>query len=166
MRFYYYLHENGDLICKQDFDSSQAADFRESPFVQHLWLIDPTDRETAWSLLVESLAIGASKERVEELARKWSCDDDDADVYADRIGLDLYRDGDAWCARRSHAINLQECPHGFGDTALEALADLCKQLGMRAQKMWGPTFKSLIECPCDGATKTKTVCASQGECSA
>ena len=163
---YYYLHTNGSLIWKRYFDGEQVADFRESPFVRHFWSVDISDREKAWTVLVEALAIGADKENVTRLADKWKCTDVDASVYADRIGIDLYLDGANWCARRPNAIDLAQCPHGFGETALEAMASLAKQLGMRAQKMWGPTFKSLVECPCDAEKSVDAQCASAGECSA
>lgn len=161
---YYYLHSNGSLIWKRYLDGGQAADFRESTFVRHFWTLDLSDREQAWSLLIEALAIGAPKERVNDLASQWSCNDTDAPIYADRMGFDLYMDGNAWCTTRRNTIDLQSCPHGFGDTALEAVADLAKQLGMRAQKTWGPTFKSLIECPCDGSKKIEPRCAALGGC--
>jgi len=145
MTGYYYLHTNGSLIYQHDTDSGQAADYRESDFVRHFWPFDIENRETAWNVLVEGSAIGVGKDRIDELASMWMCDDEDAAVYAERLGIKLYMDGNAWCSARQDAINLQESPHGFGETALEAMADLCKQLGMRAAKMWGPTFKSLVK---------------------
>jgi hypothetical protein len=163
---YYYLHQNGSLIYKRYMDDGQVADFRESPFVQHFWSLNTKDRENAWQIVVEALAIGADPERVKELAALWQCDDKDAEHYASALGLDLYMDGNAWCARRTAAIDLACCPHGFGETVLEAFADLAKQLGMRAQKTWGPTFKSLVECPCDSSKKVDPRCAAAGECSA
>lgn len=162
---YYYLHTNGELIWKPYLDGGQVADFRESSFVQHFWTINLKDREKAWSLLIEALSIGAHKERVVELATLWKCTNQDAAIYAEHIGINLYMDGTAWCASRRDAIDLQMSPHGFGDTALEAMADLAKQLGMRAQKPWGPTFRSLVECPCDGEKTVDPHCAAQGECS-
>ena len=161
---YYYLHENGSLIWKRYLDGGQVADFRESPFVRHFWPIDLHNRENAWSILVEALAIGADKDRISELAAHWQCNDEDAVVFAGTIGLALYMDGNAWCATRNNSINLQECPHGFGETALEAMANLAKQIGMRAQKMWGPTFVGLVQCPCDGEKAVDAHCASAGEC--
>ena len=162
---YYYLHTNCDLIFKRYLDGGQVADFRESSFVRHFWSLDPQDRETAWQIVVESSAIGADPKRVAELAALWKCDDNDAPNYAAAIGLDLYMDGNAWCASRPNKINLQECPHGFGATALEAMTDLAKRLGMRAQKTWGPTFAGLVQCPCDSAPKIDPHCAAAGECS-
>lgn len=161
---YYYLHTNGSLIWKRYLDGSQVADFRESDFVRHFWPLDLKDRENAWSLLIEALAIGAKPERVAELAALWKCNDADAENYASAIGLDLCMDGNAWCATRPNNINLQECPHGFGPTALEAMADLAKQIGFRAQKMWGATFKSLVQCPCDGEKAVDAHCAAAGMC--
>lgn len=142
---WYYLHENGDLIHKNYLDPGQAADFRDSDFVKMFWFIDTDDRETVWRLLVESLSIGAKKERVMELAAKWACTDKDAEVYADRVGIDLDVDGNMKCARPPKFTNLQECHAGFGATNLEAMADLCKRLGFRAQKTWGTTFQRLID---------------------
>ena len=138
----YYLHENGELIAKVRMEGIEA-DFRESPFVKMFWFIDTEDRETAWTLLVEALAAGAKKERVMDLAAKWKCDDEDADIYADRIGVGIVRDGKSWCAHLKDFVNLQESPAGFGDTKLEALADLATNLDYVPQKMWGRSFKEL-----------------------
>ena len=161
---YYYLHENGALIWKRYIDAGQIADFRESPLVKHFWSIDLKSREDAWAIVIEALAIGADPARVKELAALWQCDDTDAAIFAERNGFDLFIDGNAWCAARRNRIDLASCPHGFGVTALEAMADLAKQLGMRAQKTWGPTFKSLVQCPCDTAKSVDAQCAATGEC--
>lgn len=140
---WYYLHENGDLIYKRDFEGT-AADLRESTFVRAFWPVDPEDRAGAWRILVEALAAGARPTRVQELALKWGCDDGDAKVYADRAGVRLGMDGAAWCATRSDFIDLQQSPAGFGDSALEALASLCKELGYQPAKAWGATFEDLV----------------------
>lgn len=158
---YYYLHQNSELIYKPHGD---PADFRESNLVRHFWRLDTNDRETAWQIVVEALALGADAARVAELAAKWHCDDADAPKYAEVVGFDLYMDGNMWCAARHYRINLAQCPHGFGATAREAMSDLAKTLGMRAQKTWGPTFKSLVQCPCDGAKAVDAHCAAAGEC--
>jgi hypothetical protein len=39
----------------------------------------------------------------------------------------IYMDGNAWCATATGFINLQESNAGFGDSPLEALADLIGQ---------------------------------------
>ncbi len=53
-------------------------------------------------------------------------------------------DGSDWCATKNDFTNLQESPAGFGKTAREALTALCKELGYRPSKMWGPTFERLL----------------------
>jgi len=140
---WYYLHQNGDLIYKRELGET-AADIRESPFAKMLWPFDPSDRQGAWTILVESLACGANKNRVTELAQKWCCDNADAQNYVDRIGARIFMDGNAWCATRRDFVDLQKSPAGFGETALEALAALCKELKLKPSKMWGNTFEKLL----------------------
>jgi hypothetical protein len=141
---FYYLHKNDKLIYKRDLPG-MAADIRESDFAIMLWPIDLEDRENAWQVLVEALACGANLERVMELAVKWRCSDEDALIYASRVGARLFMDEDKWCATRKDFVDIQESPAGFGSTALEALANLCKDLGYRPQKLWGATFASLLK---------------------
>jgi hypothetical protein len=139
---YYYLHVNGEMIYKLSFDGIEA-DFRESDLVRGFWKADPEDREAAWHMLVEASAAGARAYRIAELAEKWGCDDEDAQVYADHLGsVRLERDGDQWCAAIGDE-NIQDAPCGFGTSCLEALAELAKDLGYRPSKMWGATFADL-----------------------
>lgn len=140
---WYYLHTNGNLIYKRDLEGT-AADIRESDFAVALWPMDEGDRLTAWTVLVEGLAAGANKARVEELAAKWNCDDNDADVYGLHVGCLFVRNGDQWAAHRLDFENLQESPSGFGSTKLEAAAALAKALGYRPSKFWGHTFQDLL----------------------
>lgn len=144
---YYYLHQNGDLIHKCAFDDT-AADLRESDFVRAFWPLDLTDRECAWSILVEALAAGARKDRVEELAAKWHCTNADAAIYAERVGVLVQIDHesrpDDWFATLPDFVNIQESPNGWGNTALEAMAELARELGYKPSKMWGHTFASLV----------------------
>lgn len=139
---WYYLHTNGDLIYKPRPDS--ACDIRDSDFALALWPCDPTDRLGAWSILVEALAAGANPARINELATKWKCGNDDAHEYASRIGCKLFPEGDSWCAAGRGFINIQESICAFGSTALEAMAALCKELGYRPAKMWGASFADLL----------------------
>ena len=141
---YYYLHTNGDLIYKRE-TGGTAADIRESDFAVAMWPFDPKDREMAWNIVVEGLAAGASKERVKELAVKWNCSNEDAVNYADHINAQLSMDGDQYCATRFDFVNLQESPAGFGDSAIEALAALAKELGYKPSKMWGAGFSDLLK---------------------
>lgn len=140
---WYYLHENGDLIYKRELGGT-VADIRDSDLARGLWPFDPSDREGAWTVLVEGLAAGAKPERIAELASKWQCDNEDAEHYAERVACRVYMDGNAWCATRGDFDNLQESPAGFGGSALEAMAALAKEIGYRPSKMWGPTFRSLL----------------------
>ena len=140
---WYYQHQNGDLIYKRE-TGDMAVDLRETPFAVMLWPLDPEDRAGAWRICVEALACGANKERVKELAEKWECDDRDAKMYAGFLGVKLKMDGDHWCATRSDFVDLQASPAGFGKTALEAFAELCKALNFKPTKMWGTTFADLV----------------------
>jgi len=134
----YYLHENGSLIYKPGTDC--AADIRESDLARMLWFLDPADRMNAWSILVEACALGAKRERIDELAAKWFCDNDDADEFAKRAGITLSLDGNAWCATGPGFENLQESPAGFGDSKLKAMAELAKAIGYRPSKIWAKSF--------------------------
>jgi hypothetical protein len=141
---WYYLHTNGELIYKRDFDGT-AADLRESDFVRHFWPMDTTDRSNAWDILVEASALGANLKRIAQLEAQWQCDDEDAQHYVKYLGCRLFKDGTAWCATRKDFIDLGSSPAGFGDTALEAFADLAKHLGFHAAKMWGAKFSDLLK---------------------
>lgn len=141
---WYYLHENGSLIYKRELGDT-AADIRESSFARAMWPLNPQDREGAWNILVESLSLGADKARVDELAALWHCNDDDADNYAQAVDCYIDLEGNKWCAKPMWFVNLQESPAGFGDTKLEALAELCKELGYKGGKTWNATFKTLLK---------------------
>ena len=141
---WYYLHVNGDLIYKRELGDT-AADIRESDLARGLWSFDPDDRAGVWDLLVEALSAGANKDRIIELATHWGCNDDDARTYAEHRGLLVDRDGNMWCASGPGFKNIQESPCGFGETKLEAMAKLCTDLDYKPSKMWGPTFRGLLE---------------------
>ncbi len=114
---YYYLHTNGDLIYKRELGDT-AADLRESDFVRCFWPVDPEDRSCAWRLLVEATACDARQDRIDELATKWGCTDEDGHTYADHIGVRLSKDGSKWCATRQDFDDLGSSPAGFGDTVI------------------------------------------------
>ncbi|WP_312740494.1 hypothetical protein [Cedecea neteri] len=140
---WYYLHQNGDLIYKPSPDA--IVDIRDSDFAVCAWPIDVKDRKSAWELLVESLALGANKSRVKELAQKWNCNDSDADMFASVVGVVIKEDGNAWCAHKSDFIDLQVSPSGFGDSKLEALASLAESLGLTGGHIWRNTFSDLVK---------------------
>lgn len=140
---YYYLHKNGELIYKRELGDT-AADLRESDLVVNFWGVDPQDRMCCWRILVESLSSGANKKQVMELAAKWGCDDSDAKIYAEYIECKLGEDGNQKTATRTDFTNIQESPIGFGDTYLEAMAALCKDLGYTGGKTWPSNFGILL----------------------
>jgi hypothetical protein len=139
---WYYLHENKELIYKNS--PNAIVDIRDSDLCHSAWAWDG-QRQTAWQILVESLSLGADKERVLELAKQWECDDKDAEQYAEFLGIKLGVDGNQKYAAKKDFINIQESPIGFGDTNLEAMAALCKELGFRGGKMWQDTFQDLVK---------------------
>jgi hypothetical protein len=147
---WYYLHTDGSLIYKRDTDSGIVADLRESDFVRAIWPLDATNREGAWDVLVEALAFGAALGRIKQLAQKWGCTDEDALVYADRIGCTLVNTEGRWHACRAvpdgYVVDSQSLPTGIGPTALEAMAMLAVALKLHPSKMWGVHFKDLLKC--------------------
>lgn len=124
---WYYLHENGDLIWKRFRPEHEAGGF-----VRKVWPCDPSNREHAWLICIEALAMGATRARVMGLAATWGLTDDDAQMFVkqatanDQPVFRLFRDGDQWCATFHDFVNVQESQCGFGPTALEALAELAK----------------------------------------
>lgn len=141
---WYYLHTNGELIYKRELGDT-AADIRESDFARAMWPVDDDDREMAWTILVEALALDARNDRIKELAVKWNCTNDDAIHYANRVGCILGKDGNQYTATRKDFIDLHDSLAGFGDTRLDAMADLCKRLGYKGGKMWNAGFKDLLK---------------------
>lgn len=130
---WYYLHANGTLHYKGA-PYTTLADFYESDLVRAFWSVYPDDRESAWNIVVEALAAGANAAEVAALAERWACTDDDAQEYASRVNVRLFRDGDQWCATREDFVDLGGSPAGFGTQAYEALADLARSLGYVAAK--------------------------------
>ncbi len=80
MKWYYYLHTNGELISKNPI-AYNSSDFNESPFVKCYWEIDTEDRGDAWKLVIEALARGAKLDKIKELATKWKLTKEDLKEY-------------------------------------------------------------------------------------
>lgn len=78
MKWYYYLHTNGDLIGKNPIVVDGDAGYFDGPFVQKVWMIDFENRDTLWTMMLEALAKGARIERVKEIAEKQGCDKADS----------------------------------------------------------------------------------------
>lgn len=91
---YYYLHTNGSLICKPASTVENDPQYFDSNFVVKYWPCDLSNRETAWNIIIESLALGADIARVKDLCEKWACDINDAHNYLARTTVtDLKRKG-------------------------------------------------------------------------
>lgn len=78
MKWYYYLHTNGDLIGKNPIVVDGDAGYFDGDFVKKVWYIDTDERSDCWTLLLEALAKGARIGRIKELAEKWKMDKADS----------------------------------------------------------------------------------------
>jgi len=81
MRWYYYLHTNGDIIGKNPAVVDSDASYFDGPFVKKVWCINTEERKDAWNLVIESLASGARLSRVTELVDKWGLTLEDLPNY-------------------------------------------------------------------------------------
>lgn len=77
----YYLHANGKLIHKPH------GGVEEEPggFVRKVWTIDTRHRQTGWEMLIEAIALDASPDEVDRLARHWHMTDRDAQGLVDHV---------------------------------------------------------------------------------
>lgn len=141
---WFYLHKNKDLIYKNNPNAIQ--DIRESDLCYAAWSFTGESRAEVWNLLVEASSLGARKERIKKLANDWNCSDEDAKNYANYLNIEIGNDGDSKFARLKNFINLQESPCGFGETYLDAISSLCKELGYIGGKLgWNASFKDLVK---------------------
>lgn len=116
---YYYLHTNGDLIFKK-----VCPEIEPGGFVRMVWPVDLTDRGNAWVIVIEAGALGAKKERIEELREKWGLTDEDAFKFAEVCEMELKRDDDGFVLR--HPLDDIEKPLGKGKTALDAFINYAR----------------------------------------
>jgi hypothetical protein len=70
-KYYYYLHENGDLILKLPIVVESDPEYFNSPFVRKVWTIDMSERASIWRFILEAIMLNASIERIRELMDKW-----------------------------------------------------------------------------------------------
>jgi len=80
--WYYYLHTNGDLIGKNPIVVESDSEYFNSPFVKHVWRLDLTDRMSLISFLIEAKQLGASSDRLKDIALTNKVTDKDYDCYA------------------------------------------------------------------------------------
>lgn len=71
MKGYYYLHTNGSLIYKPAIVVDSDPSYFDSTFVRKVWSSDSENRADAWTIMLESLAMGANVDRAKELSVKW-----------------------------------------------------------------------------------------------
>ena len=136
MKSWYYLHTNGDLINKRFEYCPDGSDFEVSDFCKKYWLLDTEERISAWMFLVEALVYGANKDRVKGLALRWGCNDTDALVFTERLGMVLSISEAGfmakWVGREGESLK----SGSIKPTALEAIADLAS-LGTRSSRKRG-----------------------------
>ena len=145
---WYYLHTNGSLIYKRELGGkfTTLQDIHDSDFCRAYWFVDPEDREGAWNILVEGLALGADGEQILRLAERWGCTNEDAVIYAEQVGCELQGEGKEWVAYRMDAVDPLSEPQrsGYGNCALSAMANLASILGLKARKPMNPGFAELL----------------------
>lgn len=71
---WYYLHINGTLIHK-------ILEPDPSDFVVKIWKLNINDKNNAWDIIIESLALGADINQIKQLTDKWKCDKKDLILY-------------------------------------------------------------------------------------
>lgn len=99
MKGYYYLHaETKDLIYKPETVVQHDKSYFNSPFVEKVWMVETSYRADAWGMILEALALGASIDKVKNLADRWHMDLEDAVTAITRIeptparkkGMDIF----------------------------------------------------------------------------
>ena len=111
---FYYLLESGSIIWTKELTEPVGG-------IKRLW------RGFAWQVVTEAMALGANQDDVDRLINKWAVgSDDEAQRYAEKNHLKLFKDGNQWCATFEDFENLQESDAGFGQTAFKALIALAK----------------------------------------
>ncbi len=117
---WYYLHTNGELIHKRSRPD-------EGDFVRKIWPLNLQERESPWIICIEAASLGANPERIAHLVEHWKLTDEDAQVFVDRVGMNLRMDGNQWMAAADDFEDLVVSQAGFGDTCFDALVDYAKQ---------------------------------------
>jgi hypothetical protein len=126
---YYYLHVDGKLLFKRELPGTRE-DLLESTFVTAFWPVDPSDRECAWRIILDSQALGAPEERIRKLADKWGCGTDDAEILLKRLGLKLLYDAPVWLVVDRDFVEFDGImPIGSSASVIEAIIDFFRAVG-------------------------------------
>jgi hypothetical protein len=99
MQYAYYLHVNGDLICKNAISYNDIC----GDLVRKKWLLDTDKRIDAWRVVLEALGLGCNINRAKELISRWELTKEDSGyaivhLYGElneplRVGLRIYIEG-------------------------------------------------------------------------
>lgn len=129
-RGYFYLHTNRELIYKPDIDGRLKEDLDSSDLVTAYWPVASDDRESLWTCLVEAAARGANPEKIEFMVKTHGMDSADAVMYAERIGFKLAGSDvrKLWAAFSSNFVDQRHSGIGLGETAFDAIVELCRSL--------------------------------------
>lgn len=131
---FYYLHTEGALIFKR-FDEQRERDLIESPFVSCYWPFDSGNRAHAWQIVICATVAGVHPDRVRVLREMWGCAEEDADKFAEYLGITLGEDqGMMRAVRLATPMSDEKVIVGSGKTKFEALVDLAKAVGWKPNK--------------------------------
>lgn len=145
-----YLHVNGELIFKPA-EKTVIDGIVESDLCTAMWYVSP-DRMDMWCLLVEAAAAGADMDKLAFLADKWGATDEDALIFAKRVGLELERGEFIKWTVGALPFHPVTDPMGMGVTPLEAFALLCRKLRYIPGKPAEKSFLTLIQRNADEKT--------------
>lgn len=94
MKWYYYLHTDGNIIGKNPCVVDSDPMYFDSSFVKKYWCINTENREDAWRVILEALALDCDLARAKELVAKWNLDLGDFVEMIMRVKeIDLMKDG-------------------------------------------------------------------------
>lgn len=126
----FYLHENREIIYKHGYTWADL----DHEFVRSVWPVgDPATKMDLWTIAVEAGAMGVPFEG-------YDFSDDDALIYAGRVGCGLFQEGSRWVATRRDYCT----PVGIGDSGLSALAGLCRALEFNGRWVFSDSFLELV----------------------
>lgn len=133
---YVCMKQNGDLdyIFKSKISEDDLINHNS---IKMYWEYSHEDIADSWDILIEAIAVEANEKEIKMLSNAWGLDDKEAQTYAKLRKIKLFKDGNQWCATKSNFKDLQSSPSGFGDTCLDAIGELCKNLGFKVSKSKG-----------------------------
>lgn len=125
---WYYIN---DATSRLHYKADTGDGPPDGTHVRQFWPYTPNDRGVGWIFLAEALARGCNRDDIMRLAAGWKMDDDDALRFEERTP-DLVLvdrapcDGPRWKAQFDDWTSDESNEHGYGDTALDAMAALIR----------------------------------------